>query len=168
MQEDTTKPTAGDFDADFVTTVGDTVGIIAEEGKDAGAGDFDFCGGSAGFFFEGEGTGGGGEVLNGEVEVATELSDDVGAVEIDVDTGAGQRGDGVVNGALQLVHVQCQRAFQVKVRQSCQCDCAAIGADGEAGGQSGGLFNDQAESGIVQFDSEFPCLSLIDSEERID
>ena len=168
MEEDTAEPTSGDFDSDFIPAVGDAVGIIAEEGEDTGSGDFDLCGGAAGFLFEGEGAGGGGKVLDGEIKVSAELAEDIGAGEVDVDAGAGERGDGVVNGALQLVDVECQRALQVEVRQSGQCDCAAIGADGEAGGQSGGLFNDQTESGIAQFDSEFPGLSLIDSEERID
>lgn len=42
MQEDTTKPTAGDFDADFVTTVGDMEVIAdhrARRGDHGGAGD---------------------------------------------------------------------------------------------------------------------------------
>ena len=168
MQQYSAKTATGNVDSDFITAVGDTVGVIAEEGEHAGAGDFDLRGGSAGFLFKSEGAGGGSEVLNGEVEVATELTEDVRTVEVDVNAGAGEGGDGVVDCALQLVHVQGQRPFKVQIRQAGQCHGAAIGADGKARGEARGFFDDQAESGVIQFDSEFPCSALIDSEECID
>ena len=77
MQQYSAKTATGNVDSDFITAVGDTVGVIPEEGEHAGAGDFDLRSGSAGFLFKSEGAGGGGEVLNGEVEVATELTEDV-------------------------------------------------------------------------------------------
>jgi hypothetical protein len=97
VQQDSAEPSARNPDTHFIAAVGSAIGVIADEGEDAGAGDLDFRGGTTGFFFEGEGSGGGGEVLNGQIEVATELSEDIGAGEVDVDTGTGERGDGVID-----------------------------------------------------------------------